>query len=93
LLLKSLAAAPVEEGLGILVGIVASDLAPGDLARGQGPTLPGGHHADHIVLDLKHLLERHLEDAGINAIGARWDDRDLGSPFSAAGKEPPCILE
>jgi hypothetical protein len=93
LLLQSLAALAVDEGLGILKHAVTRDDGAGDLAGGQRAALARGDYAHLVVRDVDRVRQRHGEQERVDAVGARSDDGRLGPAFAAAGDEGGSILE
>jgi hypothetical protein len=93
LLLKAFMSAVGDEGLGILIHVVAGNFLARDLARGQRLAVLRCHHPHHVVGNLKHLCGGNLKQRCVDAIGAGRNDGDLRPALAAAREESPRILK
>lgn len=106
LLLQTAAAAPVEEGLGVLEVVVAGNGRAGDLARLDRPTVEGGDDADLVGTDVSQFERGRrdvvfrgigggddLEERAVDPVGAGGEQGELPALFAAAGEKAARILK
>ncbi len=93
LLLQSLGAVIVNEGLGILEQVVSIDRQSGDLALRQGSAFARRDNTDLVVRDVDHGRQLHAEQQRIYPVCAGTHQRHLRTTLTAIGQKGAGVLE